>query len=210
MAGSGHFAVTELCGQLGISRKTGHKWLARHAGGGTKALEDRSRAPKSVTCRTTHEVERLICTEKRLHSTWGPKKIQQVLLTKHGLESPPAMAPWRGLSQARWFLANSKSDPRSPMKCPASPPSSKTNTTSEPAAKSAVRSSRPCIPASAGRPSSVRDSPPSSSATATNGSARPSASVSNASASLSRTAACWCESLSLSEHHNGVCNNSFK
>ena len=29
-----------------------------------KALGDRSRAPKSVDCRTTHEVERLICTEK--------------------------------------------------------------------------------------------------------------------------------------------------
>ena len=71
-AGSGHFTVTELCGQFGISRKTGHKWLARHAEGGMKALEARSRAPKSVTCRTTHEVERLICTEKRLHSSWGP------------------------------------------------------------------------------------------------------------------------------------------
>ena len=92
LAGSGHFTVTELCGQFGISRKTGHKWLARHAEGGMKALEDRSRAPKSVTCRTTHEVERLICTEKRLHSTWGPKKIHQVLLTKHGLESPPVIS----------------------------------------------------------------------------------------------------------------------
>jgi transposase len=90
LAGSGHFTVTELCGKFGISHKTGHKWLARHAGGGMKALEDRRCASKSATCRTNHEVERLICTEKRLHSTWGPKKIQQVLLTKHGLESPPA------------------------------------------------------------------------------------------------------------------------
>lgn len=92
LAGSGHFTVTELCGQFGISRKTGHKWLARHAEGGMKALADRSRAPKSVTCRTAREVERLICTEKRLHSTWGPKKIHQVLMTKHGLESPPVVS----------------------------------------------------------------------------------------------------------------------
>jgi transposase-like protein len=28
LAGSGDFTVTELCGQFGISRKTGHKWLA--------------------------------------------------------------------------------------------------------------------------------------------------------------------------------------
>jgi transposase-like protein len=36
LAGSGHFTVTELCGQFGISRKTGHKWLLRHAEGGMK------------------------------------------------------------------------------------------------------------------------------------------------------------------------------
>ena len=38
MAGSGHFTVTELCVQFGISRKTGHKWHARHAGGGIKMV----------------------------------------------------------------------------------------------------------------------------------------------------------------------------
>ena len=74
LARSGRFTVTELCGQFGISRKTGHKWLARHAEGGMMALAARSRAPKSVTCRTAREVERLICTEKRLHSSWGPGK----------------------------------------------------------------------------------------------------------------------------------------
>ena len=92
LAGSGHFTITELCRDFGVSRKTGHKWVARHAEGGMKALDERSRAPKSVTCRTSDEVERLICTEKRLRSTWGPKKIQQILMTKHGLESPPAVS----------------------------------------------------------------------------------------------------------------------
>jgi hypothetical protein len=43
-------------------------------------------------CRTSDVVERLICTEKRLRSTWGPKKIQQILMTQHGLESPPAVS----------------------------------------------------------------------------------------------------------------------
>jgi hypothetical protein len=44
-------------------------------------------APKSATCRTSDKIERLICTEKRLRSTWGPKKIRQVLMTKHGVEA---------------------------------------------------------------------------------------------------------------------------
>ena len=57
-----------------------------------KGLEEHSRAPKSVTRRTTEEAERLIRTEKRLHSAWGPKKIHQILMTKHGLESPPGVS----------------------------------------------------------------------------------------------------------------------
>jgi transposase InsO family protein len=92
LAGSGHFTVTELCREFGISRKTGHKWLGRHAQGGMKALEDRSRAPLSVTCRTPAAVERLIVAEKRLHPTWGPKKIRRVLETKHGVENPPVVS----------------------------------------------------------------------------------------------------------------------
>ena len=57
-----------------------------------KALEERSRAPLSVTCRTPVEVERLIVAEKRLHPTWGPKKIRRVLETKHGVENPPVVS----------------------------------------------------------------------------------------------------------------------
>jgi transposase-like protein len=69
MAGSGHFTMTQLCRDFGISRKTGHKWVTRHAAGGIKALEERSRAPISVSCRTSDEIERLICTEKRHRPT---------------------------------------------------------------------------------------------------------------------------------------------
>jgi transposase InsO family protein len=92
LAQSGHFTVSELCGEFGITRKTGHKWLVRYAAGGMKALEERSRAPRSVTSRTSVEVERLIVSEKRLHLTWGPKKIHRVLMVKHGLERPPVVS----------------------------------------------------------------------------------------------------------------------
>lgn len=62
MAGSGRFTITEPCQQFGISRKTGHKWVTRHAAGGLKGIEEHSRAPKSVTSRTSEGVERLICS----------------------------------------------------------------------------------------------------------------------------------------------------
>ena len=32
----------------------------------------------------------LILAERRLHRTWGPKKLHKVLEVKHGIESPPA------------------------------------------------------------------------------------------------------------------------
>jgi len=57
-----------------------------------KGLEERSRAPKKVSNRTSEEVERLIVSEKRQHMTWGPKKIQRVLMIKHGLEKLPAVS----------------------------------------------------------------------------------------------------------------------
>jgi transposase InsO family protein len=92
LAGSGRFTVTELCLEFGISRKTGHKWLLRHEEDGLAGLEDRSRAPKSATGRTPDDVERLIVGERRLHPTWGAKKIRRILETKHGIEKPPAVS----------------------------------------------------------------------------------------------------------------------
>jgi transposase len=102
LAGSGHFSMTELCRDFGVSRKTGHNWVARYAEGGMKALEERSRAPQTTTCRTSDEVERLICTEKRLRSTWGPKKIRQVLMTKHGVKRSRRQHGGQVLSGTAW------------------------------------------------------------------------------------------------------------
>lgn len=86
------FTMVELCGSFGISRKTGHKWKARYEAHGMSGLEERSSAPMTVTGRTEEAVERLIVAEKRLHPTWGPKKIRRVLEVKHGLERCPAVS----------------------------------------------------------------------------------------------------------------------
>ncbi|MFT5412615.1 MAG: hypothetical protein ACI9NC_005364 [Verrucomicrobiales bacterium] len=34
----------------------------------------------------------MIVGERRLHPTWGPKKIRRILETKHGIEKPPAVS----------------------------------------------------------------------------------------------------------------------
>lgn len=92
LANSGRFSVSELCVEFGISRKCGHKWLVRHAEGGAAALADGSRAPHSVPLRTSEAIERIVISERRLHPTWGPKKIRAVLERKHSVEAPPAIS----------------------------------------------------------------------------------------------------------------------
>jgi len=76
--------------QFGISRKTGHKYRERYAFDGLKGLQPRSHRPHTSPQRTDIDIEKLVVAERRLHRTWGPRKIQVVLQTKHGIESPPA------------------------------------------------------------------------------------------------------------------------
>ena len=90
LAQSARFTVCELCEQFGISRKTGYKYLARYAAAGLPGLALRSHRPHQFPGRTDEAVEALILAERRLHRTWGPKKLHKVLEIKHGLESPPA------------------------------------------------------------------------------------------------------------------------
>jgi len=92
LANSGRFTVTELCLEFGVSRNCGHKWLVRHAEGGASALVDGSRAPHSVPLRTCEAIERIVVRERRLHPTWGPKKLRAVLERKHSIEAPPAIS----------------------------------------------------------------------------------------------------------------------
>ena len=90
LAQSGHFTISELCEEYGVSRKTGYKWIGRYQELGTKGLNERSRAPKNVPARTEDKIERLIVTERRRRPTWGPKKLGRILEVKYGVESPPA------------------------------------------------------------------------------------------------------------------------
>ncbi len=107
LANSGRYTITELCEDFGISRKTGHKYLRRYSEEGSLHLPFRSRRPLNSPARTDAEVEQLILQERRVRCTWGPKKLQNLLRIKHGIESPPAQSTIglilkrHGLSQSR-------------------------------------------------------------------------------------------------------------
>jgi transposase len=90
LAQTERFTLTELCEQFGISRKTAYKHLERYATGGFKALATRTSRPLHSPARTDEAVTALILAERRLHRTWGPKKLRVVLETKHGITAPPA------------------------------------------------------------------------------------------------------------------------
>ena len=97
LAQSDRFSVTDLCEQFGISRKTGYKHLARYAAAGLPGLRARSPRPHQSPSRTDETVEALVLAERRLHRTWGPKKLQRLLEVKHGIETPPACSTIGGL-----------------------------------------------------------------------------------------------------------------
>ncbi|HRG54438.1 MAG TPA: helix-turn-helix domain-containing protein [Lacunisphaera sp.] len=90
LAASGRFTRTELCADFKISRKTGHKWLARYRQAGAAGLRERSRRPHGCAHQTAARIERLILRERRRHRTWGPKKLRRLLRRDHGIRRPPA------------------------------------------------------------------------------------------------------------------------
>jgi len=103
---SDQFTMSELCKTFGISRKTGHKWRDRYAVHGMAGLVPQSRVPKSVTCRTDEAVERLIVAERRLHPTWGAKKIQHVLIgVRECKPRPPVRFSWPFIAQGQSRMA---------------------------------------------------------------------------------------------------------
>ena len=75
--------MAELCREFGISRKTGYKILGRFEVEGADALLDRSRRPLRSPLRVSEALSQVILEERRLHPTWGPRKLRVALSRKH-------------------------------------------------------------------------------------------------------------------------------
>ena len=88
LARSGRFTIAELCEDFGISRKTGHKYLKRYEQLGSSGLKEMSRRPARIPGSTDEAIVKLIVKERGLHRSWGPKKLEDILLKKHGIERP--------------------------------------------------------------------------------------------------------------------------
>ena len=80
--------LTDLCREYGISRKTGEKFKRRFRDLGPAGLTDQSRAPKLIPHKTPPELVEVLLAERRLHPTWGPRKIKEVLERRLGHSFP--------------------------------------------------------------------------------------------------------------------------
>jgi transposase InsO family protein len=75
--------ISDLCREFGVSRKTGHKWLARFEEGRFSSLADRSRRPRKQPSKTAKVIEDRV-VELRLEYGWSGPKLQ-VLLAREGV-----------------------------------------------------------------------------------------------------------------------------
>jgi len=75
-------AMTEVCREFGISRKTGYKIFQRYKDSGVEALSDRSRRPVRYANQLPSQIESLIVTLKRDKPHWGARKIRELLVRR--------------------------------------------------------------------------------------------------------------------------------
>ena len=73
-----------LCQQYGISAKTGYKWRERFWRKGLAGMAEESRRPKSHSEQLPEEEVCEIVRLKLAHAAWGPRKIRELYLRRHG------------------------------------------------------------------------------------------------------------------------------
>jgi transposase len=71
-------AMTDVCREFGISRKTGYKIYRRYQTLGLEALSDRSRRPVRYANQLPPQIEGLIVSLKRDKPHWGARKIREL------------------------------------------------------------------------------------------------------------------------------------
>jgi transposase InsO family protein len=75
-------AMTDVCRDFGISRKTGYKIFDRYKEHGLEALTDRSRRPVRYANQLPQQLESLIVQLKAAKPHWGARKIRELLVRR--------------------------------------------------------------------------------------------------------------------------------
>ena len=72
---SGFYTITELSSRYNVSRRTLHKWLARHDAEGLEGLGDRPRTPHHSPQETAEEIAARVVAFRKRFPFMGPRKI---------------------------------------------------------------------------------------------------------------------------------------
>ena len=75
-------AMSDVCREFGISRKTGYKIFARYKDQGVEALCDRSRRPVRYANQLPPQIENQIVSLKQEKPHWGARKIRELLVRR--------------------------------------------------------------------------------------------------------------------------------
>ena len=75
-------AMTDVCREFGVSRKTGYKIFDRYKQHGLEALSDRSRRPVRYANQLPEQIESLIVRLKTEKPHWGARKIRELLVRR--------------------------------------------------------------------------------------------------------------------------------
>jgi putative transposase len=83
-------SIIDICRQIGISEKTGHKWLTRFGDAGPAALADRSHAPHQPAHQVPVPIAAALCQLREAQPTWGARKLRDVLAREQPTVAWPA------------------------------------------------------------------------------------------------------------------------
>lgn len=82
-------SITRLCGEFGISRKTGYKWIKRAKGEGLdQGIKEKSRRPKNIPKKVPQEVERAFIGLREKYPYWGARKLIEIYIKKRAKKAP--------------------------------------------------------------------------------------------------------------------------
>jgi putative transposase len=84
------FEVAELARRYGISRKTAYKWIDRYDASGPGGLVDRSHRPAHSPHATSETIVAALLGVRRLHPTWGAKKLLKIVARREPTWTLPA------------------------------------------------------------------------------------------------------------------------
>jgi transposase InsO family protein len=104
------WTVTHAAEAAGVSRRTAHKWLGRHAEGGVGALEDRTSRPRRSPLKLAKEWVELILMLRRSRMTSPaiaarlrlPNSTVARVLGRHGLSRLRALEPVQPVQRYEW------------------------------------------------------------------------------------------------------------